>query len=649
MLTLTLGLVIQSTPINVESPGIRLVNLIPKLASESRLSLSVVPYLENDVVAIRTMGRPWGEVKANLAKVLNATWEEKDGRFVLTQTSEQQTAERDFQRQTMIKLLTEKFANLKKFYSPTVWTEQEFNKWFLESVKKPSSEISPNARRVMEREIRRGSPQGRLTARILNQIEPSQLIPDDLDWDQHAYSTDKLVLNDYISIDLSEPLRMFEFEKQMYVDHKGLEEGELMTKPVGAIIRPLMLRENSAVTIDFYDKQGQPVDYYFDFDRSTTTLEVQQPKNVSRLSQLWKDMLEANAEMYEQNGDDGFVTPTGDPKTQARYLELVRKIRNRLKASRTEDPLALFGGDDWCQVSVEGNRPVIALLGDSISSALVASTESPVLRYGPYRQDEGEWILGSQRNLYATRRARANRDVLSKYADLVIKAGSRPEWFGIDGIFRRATALFEISEGKLDKLSRLSASGFEVSVENVDYLLLELLGAMTPDERLRLLQAKPIPLKSLGLTARKFFRENMFRDGFALTALDSRISSVAFPRVEEGLWLQAKAEQQRGYIYYTKSKDGYERLGEGTYDNLAFSVGTDSLPMQRDDLYLAPARSTKLTIWLNSAKKSVSQDVESAWTQEGAPQSLSSLGKSFLEELRKWHDKRSNGDGTDLR
>ena len=90
MLALTLGLVIQGTPINVESPGIRMVNLIPKLASEARLSLSVVPSLENDVVAIRTMGRPWGEVKANLAKVLNATWEEKEGRFVLTQTAVQQ-------------------------------------------------------------------------------------------------------------------------------------------------------------------------------------------------------------------------------------------------------------------------------------------------------------------------------------------------------------------------------------------------------------------------------------------------------------------------------------------------------------------------------------------------------------------------------
>jgi hypothetical protein len=77
MLAMTLGLVIQSTPINVESPGIRLVNLIPKLAAEARLALSVVPALENDVVAIRTMGRPWGEVKVNLAKVLNATWEEK--------------------------------------------------------------------------------------------------------------------------------------------------------------------------------------------------------------------------------------------------------------------------------------------------------------------------------------------------------------------------------------------------------------------------------------------------------------------------------------------------------------------------------------------------------------------------------------------
>ncbi len=645
MLALTLGLVIQSTPINVESPGIRLVNLIPKLASEARLSLSVVPSLENDVVAIRTMGRPWGEVKANLAKVLNATWEEKDGRFTLMQTSEQQKAERDFQRESMIRLLTEKFAKLKKFYSPTLWTDQEFNKWFLKSAQKPSPEISPNARRAMELETRRGSPQGRLTARMINLIQPSQLIPEDLDWEAHAYATDRLVLHDHLVINLAESMRLFKIEKQMHIDHKGLEEGELLTKPVGAIIRPAMLRNASALTIDFYDIQGKIVDFFFDFDRSATSIQVQQTKTVSRLSQLWKDLLAAEAALPSRYLDDGSTMLEPEPRAKAKYLKVVDKVRNRLKQSQTEDPLALFGGDDWIQFSSERGQPVIALLGDAVSSALVASVDSPALSYGPFRLDKGVWILGSQRNLFATRTARADRTVLAKYADWVIKTGSSPEWFGIDGVFRRADALYELTRGKVFGLARLSSSDFEFSVENNDYQLLELIGAMTPDERLRLLRSEALPLKSLGSAVKNYFRGYMFRDGFALNSLDPRIPSVAFPGVENGLWIRAKQQIQQGFIFYEKTPTGLVRTGADTYDNLAYDYANSSLQEQPEALYLAPATSTKMTISLMSATKSVDQEAESAWHQDGPARSFSSLGKAFLDDLRKRNEQRSKDGG----
>lgn len=54
MLAVTLGLVLQSTPVTFESPGIRLVNLIPALSKSVGVPMRVAKHMENDVVAIRT-------------------------------------------------------------------------------------------------------------------------------------------------------------------------------------------------------------------------------------------------------------------------------------------------------------------------------------------------------------------------------------------------------------------------------------------------------------------------------------------------------------------------------------------------------------------------------------------------------------------
>lgn len=54
MLAVTLGLVLQSTPVTFESPEIRLVNLIPALSKAVGVPMRVAKHMENNVVTIRT-------------------------------------------------------------------------------------------------------------------------------------------------------------------------------------------------------------------------------------------------------------------------------------------------------------------------------------------------------------------------------------------------------------------------------------------------------------------------------------------------------------------------------------------------------------------------------------------------------------------
>lgn len=645
MLALTLGLVIQSTPINVESPGIRVVNLVPKLAAESRLPLSVVPFLENDVVSIRTMGRPWGEVKANLAKVLNATWEEKDGRFVLTQTSEQQKADRDFQRASMVELLAEKIRGLSKHYSDSVWTAKEFNTWYERSTKKPSSELSPAARRNYDLENRRSGPQGRLVARIFNQIKPEQLVPADLDWEGHVFATDKLVLHDYTPLDLRQPLKLFADEKQMIDDRAGSENEGMPGEPVGALFRISQTRNSALLSVDLYDKTGTLVDFFFDFERPKESLMVQQTKSVAPLSQLIRDLATADQGFRESINfeDDGSVAE--DPAKRAQLTALVQKLRERLSRSEQDDPLALYGGDDWQQLSREKAQPMMALLADSVSS--VAALESPKLNYGPYRLDDGGWLLGSQRNQFDVRRKRADRRAVARSAPYASNLRKDDLWPGIEGIFRRATAQYDALQGRVDRISRLNLFDFEFTIPGENETFVPLVGALTPDERRRLLSGQLIPLGSLNGNARQVFREQMFLSEDILGNLDARIPAVAFPGVEQGLWLRGKVSTSNGYMLSRNVKGRLEPLFNQSYDDLAYLYADGLLPTAGGELYLAPASCATLEISLRTESKSADNKIESSWQATSKAVPFSSLDRVFLEKLRKRGEelKKDDGDG----
>ena len=625
MLAFTLGLVIQSTPINVESPGIRLVNLIPKLAAEARLALSVVPYLENDVVAIRTMGRPWGEVKANLAKVLNATWEEKDGQFILTQTPEQQKQEKDVLRSIMLSEVTTRLAQIEEYYSPTPWTEQEFTKWFDSSRAKVSPELSRNARNAELVKRSRSGETGRLIARLFHQVKPEMLIPTDLDWDGHRYSTVPIQFHDRIAIDFK-PLSTAYSQEWEMVNSRREEPEVARSQPAGALFSLWSISRSLVVSVVVFDQQGQELKSTSDISRPFPVISEETLRKKPELSQLFDDV-------------DRGVVPDGtesDEEARAKLREhdlKEERLLELLGQAETLDPLALFGGDDWVQLGKEKLRPVVSLLADS-GAEVVSQDSLPILR-GPYRIDQDGWILSSQRDAYHVRQSRADRRGIARLGK------HRPSNNPTVDILSKFTVAYDTILSRIDRMRDLFQSQMFADSGLGNPTLCGLFGSLSPQEMATLLNGKQLFISSLGDQTKGFFTKNVLLDSGLTTEIDSRIPILAFPGLHQGFFLTAKRTALTGYTLQFKGKSSNDSYKESMdYDELAVlftagKLGSVDHKVLPEDLQVANAERVVLNLSLGRGAKQTTTREFSDWTTIDRFVPVKTLGKKFFDDLLK--------------
>ena len=548
MLALTLGLVIQSTPINVESPGIRMVNLIPKLASEARLSLSVVPALENDVVAIRTMGRPWGEVKANLAKVLNATWEEKEGRLTLTQTSEQQKQDLDTRYACMRAKVQRLKDDFEPFYAAKEWTDQEFADWHARVTKKFDRETKGAARLPEIVWRRRSDPNGRFIARFFYFAKPEMFTANGPDWEHNSFSDVPMTFHTPIKLDTKQMIETFKEERERHELAKERREDEELP--------PKFFKEsehwklnfleepdgNLSVAIDLIDSQGIYTDSVFDWGDYNDPSHYEGLRGKSNLSEFATERFQATTDMATPYDTEVTKeTLAAQDKAKLRVQELCAELAK----AEVEDPLRYLAGDEWRLFSEEQNQPMIALLADATDN-LVVMKSHPKLPSGLYRGDADGWIFGMQRDPFFVRNHRVPRKAIAKLmAQLAVHRD--PTTGDLIAIER------ELDLGHLRWSSNLRwcpaldnlADSF-VTLTSMGKLG-DLYASLDSGQRRSLLAGQVLAVSRQQPGTRKAFREILYMQS-GLYDIDKRIPPVAFPAVDEGMLLTGRLGVESGYF-----------------------------------------------------------------------------------------------------
>ncbi len=169
----------QQTPkVSLELRGVRLINAGPVLAKTFGFdSLQIGSTIKNEVLLIRTKEVDPEQLKANIAKVLNASWIKRSEGWWLTQTDEQKLSERKIYDKERFQIFSEMMGNAKKALA----NAHPFDDTECKRLIKEMQSTIP-ARGVKydynfyERfsKIDRQSPLNRLTNRAIQRVTPAQ-------------------------------------------------------------------------------------------------------------------------------------------------------------------------------------------------------------------------------------------------------------------------------------------------------------------------------------------------------------------------------------------------------------------------------------------------------------------------------------------
>jgi hypothetical protein len=562
MLAMTLGLVIQSTPINVESPGIRLVNLIPKLASEARLSLSVVPYLENDVVAIRTMGRPWEEVKSNLAKVLNATWEEKDGRFVLTQTSEQQKQDLDARYGCIASKIRRLKEELAPHYAAEAWSETQFGTWLARVTKSFEPEQSLATRLPEMIWQRRSEPTGRFMSRLFNGIEPREFLKVGPTLEHHPFSDLQIPLHAQISVPTSAILASLNSEVEMVRSLPGFDwKNSQPSKTIrNAAHWQLKLTEAGAdaliANVTLLDSRGESCQTISEFSNFPVPKLFEAMRGKPKLTEFAQIRLR-DASKLDSSYNDGATAQQIEAGNKERLeaIGFVRELCIQWSKSEREDPLGYLGGDGWRLFSEESGKPMLSLLSDDGSNEVV-TPQSPASTGGTYRADTMGWIIGMQRDPYYVRQNRVDRRGMGWLFN-ALASDWKSGRFGVDNTSRRielGAAAWRLQLSRMPAALQLAST----ITSPAEVKGLGILFATLPEgSRNSLSRGGVLPIARQNDETRRIFREGFYLSG-ELKELDPRIAAVAFPKVDDGMMLSGSTERKSGFEVVYPPRLGFE-------------------------------------------------------------------------------------------
>ena len=629
MLALTLGLVIQSTPISVESPGIRMVNLIPKLASEARLSLSVVPSLENDVVAIRTMGRPWGEVKANLAKVLNATWEEKDGRFILTQTPEQQAVDLATRYECMKAKIQKLKDDFEPYYAAKEWSDREFAKWHARKTKKFDPETKGMARLPEIVWRRRSAPEGRFIARFFHDATPEIFTQNGTEWYNRPYSDVPMALHQTINLDTRKMIQMYkdERERNQLAQDRPVESGSPSIEYKNSAHWKLNLLEEMdgklSVSIDFLDSQGIYTDSVAEFGDYTDPSHYEGLRGKSKLSEFASERFSATSEML---GEYDTEITKEDLAAQDKAKKLVQELCAEFAKAELEDPLRYLSGDEWRLFSEEQGKPMIALLADGIDN-LVVMKSHPKMPSGLYRADAEGWIFGMQRDPFYVRSHRVPRQQLAKLmARLPVHTqASSGDLTSIENELELGHLRFASNLRWCPALDNVADSF--VSATSMGKLG-DLYASLDAGIRRSLLAGQIMRIDRQSSETRRAFREIAYL-GSGLYDLDKRIPPVAFPGVDEGMLLTGKTGVESGFfLRYPEEVNNRlaPQLNFLNFDGLARYVTEDNY-----DPKVEVATATRTTLNLELSFRQVSPNgpavEDSHWGSPKPTSKFTALGQ----------------------
>ena len=434
----------QQPKVTLELRGVRLEVAAPILAKSFGMDLlQIGPTLANEVVLIRAKDADPEVLKANLAKVLNATWIQKKEGWWLTQTDEQKSAEQKIYQAGRYKFFSDLGTRTKKYWSNTKPLDDAECQRLLKETKafaKGSSNSNDYTAYDRSRKLDEQSPLNRLAYRIAQRITPDV-------WMKLTEESPRTVF----CVNPTAMQQPFPFRMDDLIGMAIDEQNRWSNKVAESAIGQSSTGSDFEISDYFGNLYGHVVPFKAtDFNNLTMVLDLNaQELEFISYDKKGRTSLQVSINTYDsgesyaggtvkeeiENVKKRMVKVTGDA---AEFLDLVSPIipsERSPKLSRqispslleklihpeTSDPLSIAAPDVFLR-SVEAPYVVVVLSDNQLLSRYPeykASQDKP--NDGVVLSGEAGWFLVRQENPIALRKLMLNRKKLGKWMRYIVE------------------------------------------------------------------------------------------------------------------------------------------------------------------------------------------------------------------------------------
>ncbi len=398
------------TVFSYETPGIRLELLLKDWSKLTQEELHCPQFLKNEVIATSFENQSFEIVKAQLARVVHATWTQKEDGWWLGQSGEQQKEEKKWNYDHRRALVQWEIDHLKQHAPTRDWTQGEAEKhWILykQARKRTGEKVSEAQRNALELE----TPQNRFVERVAALLKPEFFPLDSIEYDRSRYAINGLPGHIRLPIDLTPAFQSYKVENDLL---KVVSGQERENPPKHFEIRAGSF-ETPEFNIYVYDDNWQYVDScWASFDAGYTEI-VAEGENFTLSPETQAVM--NYADLIEKNLYDDEAYPM--LKQQPLYPKITQTMREATKT----DPLGILQGPCWIDFAKSRKMPVMVNLEDQTEMyrpkqfVPTVTQKSPVL--GMVRVDEDGWVLGRPINPFLNRSLRIDRSIVERFTKLV--------------------------------------------------------------------------------------------------------------------------------------------------------------------------------------------------------------------------------------
>ena len=541
---------VQAPGISIELRGVRMENAAPILAKALGMpGLEIDSHLKDDVILVRTKNVAPEQLKAKLAKVLNASWVQTEASWLLGQTNEQRMADKTEEKMTRFKFfssLVEKskktLGNLKPFDEQECLRLQNEIKTLS---KLPYRDNDMNFYRLTER-IDESGPKSRFVNRLVSRVSVS-------DWMKLTEQKPRIVfcsrpnsMQQSFSFQIGDLVSMAISEQNLWAKYGGGdpveaktsgddEENELSNylgelndlrektkqSDFGYVTMTLDLHSED-ISIVVYDEEGMKTHSgsisTFDFEsylksNEESVIAAKNPKKKPKYSGDVAEFLNLMSPVNEFGSRRLNLKPLSE--------SLVQKLLH----PETTDPLSIAAPDVLLESIASPN--VILKLKDELVNTRdpIFEGPDPDLYDGEVMKDADGWFLVRQPNPLHFRRSMPNRKKLGGIIQFAIN-NRRPLT-----LEERAKLAFELP------WDRAAFDNFETHIKPIlvsevegpdNRSALRIYGSMTAEQRDQAKKGGILVSRLSEATKEEFFRGLFYADSYESHAETNGMTEVMY-------------------------------------------------------------------------------------------------------------------------